>query len=61
MNQFDFANFGMGNKGRPLGKMVSQLELSDPDTRAGLQKILDEQVKEKRERLMRVAEENRLI
>ena len=29
------------SKVNPLGKMVSQLELHDPEARAGLQKILE--------------------
>ncbi len=40
----------LGNRKAPLGKMVSQLELSDPEARLGLQKILDVQMKEKRDR-----------
>ncbi len=43
------ANYGPGGlytspKGKPLGKIVSQLELQDPEARAGLQRILEVQI-----------------
>lgn len=37
----------------PLGKNVTQLELSNPEARAALQNILEVQVREKRERQAR--------
>lgn len=45
----------LGNS-TPLGKNVTQLELSNPEARAALQKILDVQIREKRERQAREQE-----
>jgi hypothetical protein len=48
-------------KSAPLGKNVSQLELCDPEARLGLQRILDVQLQEKRDRMMQEIEQNRMF
>lgn len=50
-----------GSKVNPLGKMVSQLELHDPEARAGLQKILEVQLLEKKERQAREAQQQKAL
>ena len=56
-----FLSNSPGNKVNPLGKMVSQLELHDPEARAGLQKILEVQLLEKKERQAREAQQQKAL
>ena len=37
-----------GGHNQPLGKLVNQLEMKDPEARRRLREVLDQQMKEKR-------------